>query len=264
MEEEQGAPDYVRLAAEVLHIANAPPDLARRLVSQALVVEDRREAWKKRGADAVSRAPSTAGVYIFRDEEGRALYVGKAVNLRRRLGAHFANRRWRAIKAPLARVAGVEWIEVGSELEALLREAELIERLEPIANVQVQAPDAGRREVPSALLADVIVIVPSIDSECAEIVGARLDGGWLMRRSRRNGADLRDDCRELTRFFRPAPGVGFDGTRLAPILFSWLAGRGREATRLDPRDQASARQLRERLGLLLSDPELFTHRIVVR
>ena len=38
------------------------------------------------------------GVYVLKDADGRALYVGKAVNLRRRLRAHFADRRWRALK----------------------------------------------------------------------------------------------------------------------------------------------------------------------
>jgi hypothetical protein len=35
------APDHQRLAAEVLGIKNAPPELARRLVAQALVLGDR-------------------------------------------------------------------------------------------------------------------------------------------------------------------------------------------------------------------------------
>ena len=65
---------------------------------------------------------------MLKDADGRALYVGKAVNLRRRLRAHFAERRWRAIKPAFARAADAEWQEVGSELEALLREAALIRR----------------------------------------------------------------------------------------------------------------------------------------
>src|SRR5262245_51652245 len=86
---EMGArPDYQSLAAEVLGIANAPPELAKRLVAQALVLEDRREAWSAAGERIAARAPDTPGVYVLRDAEGRALYVGKAVNLRRRLRAH--------------------------------------------------------------------------------------------------------------------------------------------------------------------------------
>ena len=43
------APDHQRLAAEVLGIRGAPPELARRLVAQALVLEDRREVWRAGG-----------------------------------------------------------------------------------------------------------------------------------------------------------------------------------------------------------------------
>src|SRR5262245_5972984 len=118
------APDHQRLAAEVLGICGAPPQTAPRLVAQALVVEDRREAWQRAGERIGREAPSTPGVYVLKDAGGRALYVGKAVNLRRRLRAHFAGRRWRAIKPELSRAAAAEWQEVGSELEALLREAD--------------------------------------------------------------------------------------------------------------------------------------------
>ena len=89
-------PDYQRLAADVLGIRGAPPDLARRLVTQALVVEDRREAWRRAGERICAAAPATAGVYVLRDAEGRALYVGKANNLRRRLRAPPAARKMRA------------------------------------------------------------------------------------------------------------------------------------------------------------------------
>src|SRR5207253_9736221 len=105
-------------------------------------------------------APVTPAVYVLRDADGRALYVGKAINLRRRLRAHFAARRWRAIKPDMARTADAEWIEVGSELEALLREQDLIHQLQPAANVQVSGPDLETRAIPPALVRDVVVIVP--------------------------------------------------------------------------------------------------------
>src|SRR5438093_11853135 len=85
-----GAPDHQQLAAEVLGIRGAPPDLARRLVAQALVVEDRRDAWRRTGERICSEAPASPGVYVLKDAGGRALYVGKAINVRRRLRAHFA------------------------------------------------------------------------------------------------------------------------------------------------------------------------------
>src|SRR4030088_260581 len=130
------APDHQRLAAEVLGIRGAPPELARRLVAQALVLEDRREILRQAGGGICGDAPPLPGVYVLRDSGGRALYVGKAVHLRRRLRAHFADRRWRALKPEMSRAAAADWHEVGSEIEALLREPALIQQLQPPVNVQ--------------------------------------------------------------------------------------------------------------------------------
>src|SRR6185295_16586086 len=148
------APDHRRLAAEVLGIRGAPPELARRLVAQALVLEDRRDAWIRTGERLCRDAPATPGVYLLKDADDRPLYAGKAVNLRRRLRAHFAERRWRALKPEMSRIADAEWQEVGSELEALLREAVLIRERQPIVNVQIGAPVLETREIPRALVRD--------------------------------------------------------------------------------------------------------------
>jgi predicted GIY-YIG superfamily endonuclease len=258
-------PDYQRIAEEVLGIRGAPEALARRLVSQALVLEDRREVWQRTGERICREAPAAPGVYILRDEGGRALYVGKAINLKRRLRAHFSGRRWRATKPMLARAVDAEWQLVGSELEALLREAVLIGELEPIVNVQTAAPALGTRDVPAALVRDVIVLLPSIEADSVELAAARVDGGWMLQRTRRSGADLRVHASRLWKFFparrlRPAAA----SSPLAPIAFSWLAGRGAAATRLDPGDAVSARDLQSRLAALLADEQLFGERIVIR
>jgi hypothetical protein len=80
----------------------------------------------------------------------------------------------------------------------------------------------------------------------------------------RDGAGLAAAVTRLWSFFRAlAAGDEGDDTALSPLVFSWLAGRGAAATRLDPHDGGSARELRRRIALLLDDPSLFTHRIVV-
>src|SRR5713101_1479381 len=152
------APDHQRLAAEVLGIRGAPPDLARRLVAQALVVEDRRETWRRAGDRICRAAPASPGVYVLTDADGRALYVGKAVNLRRRLRAHFADRRWRALKPEMSRAADADWQEVGSEIEALLREAALIQEVQPPVNVETAAPDLSPRDLPRFLARNALVL----------------------------------------------------------------------------------------------------------
>src|SRR5829696_4700077 len=255
------APDHQRLAAEVLGIRGAPPELARRLVAQALVVEDRRDTWRQAGERICRDAPTTPGVYILRDAGGRPLYVGKANNLRRRLRAHFAERRWRALKPHMSRAAAAEWQEVGSELEALLREAALIDDLQPPVNVQTAPPALSTRDVPRALVRDVLVLATSIETDSVELVAAAVDGRWLIQRTRRNGADLAVHAQRIMRFFRAALRRGADGPRLAPIVLSWLAQRGAASTRIDPRDLDDARDLRARLAALFADERLFVERL---
>jgi predicted GIY-YIG superfamily endonuclease len=255
------SPDHQRLAAEVLGIRGAPPDLARRLVAQALVLEDRRDTWRQAGERICRDAPATPGVYVLKDADHRALYVGKANNLRRRLRAHFAERRWRALKPEMSRAADAEWQEVGSELEALLREASLIQQLQPPVNIQISAPALATRDVPRALVRDVLVLAPSIEHDSVELVGAAVDGRWMIQRTRRNGADLAVHAQRVMRFFHAVLRRGIEGPALAPIVYSWLARRGATSTRLDPRDVRDARELRARLAALFDDERLFVERL---
>jgi predicted GIY-YIG superfamily endonuclease len=269
------APDHQRLAAEVLGIRGAPPELARKLVAQALVLEDRRDSWRRAGERICRDAPATPGVYVLKDADGRALYVGKAVHLRRRLRAHFADRRWRALKPEMSRAADAEWREVGSEIEALLREAALIDELRPQVNVQIAAPDLDAREVPNALRRDVLVVQPSVEPDSVELIGAAVDGRWLIQRTRRNGADLAVHARRIRTFFSGAERRTTNPERrtsnherrtirvslLSPLVFSWLTGRGATATRLDPHDIDSAMHLQERLAALFADDRLFVERL---
>jgi predicted GIY-YIG superfamily endonuclease len=254
------AVDHRRLAAEVLGIRGAPAELAKRLIAQALVLEDRRETWRRAGERICRAVPAVPGVYVLKDVEGRALYVGKAVNLRRRLRAHFAERRWRAIKPELSRAADAQWQAVGSELEALLREAALIHELQPPVNVQTAAPALDTRAVPRALLRDVLVVLRSIENDSVELVAARVDGGWMIQRTRRNGADLVVHAQRLTRFFKAGDWRPEAGD-YAALVFSWLAQRGATATRLDPHDARSSRVLASRLAALFRDERLFHERL---
>src|SRR5262249_14670405 len=139
---------------------------------------------------------------------------GKANSIRRRLRTHFSARRWRVLSAPFTRAVSVEWQEVGSELEALLREGELIATLAPPVKVQTAQPALETRAVPESLVRDVIVVVPSVEDDSVELIAACPDGAWLMQRTRRNGADLHVHARRLMRLFQSALRGRFDGARL--------------------------------------------------
>ncbi|MFB0834160.1 excinuclease ABC subunit UvrC [Arthrobacter halodurans] len=81
--------------------------------------------------------PTGPGVYRFRDQHGRVIYVGKAKNLRARLNSYFANPAALLAKthAMVHTAASVEWTVVGSELEALQLEYTWIKEFAPRFNI---------------------------------------------------------------------------------------------------------------------------------
>jgi DNA polymerase III epsilon subunit family exonuclease len=90
----------------------------------------------------VAGAPTTPGVYLFRDRNETVLYVGKARDLRARLRSYFSGDRQRpSVEAALGALERVEWRELGSELEASLEELRLIRELRPPANARAVRPD---------------------------------------------------------------------------------------------------------------------------
>ncbi|MCP3424494.1 excinuclease ABC subunit UvrC [Rothia sp. AR01] len=87
---------------------------------------------------ATGQIPTDPGVYRFRDEFGRVIYVGKAKNLRNRLNSYFADPQRLAPKtyAMVHSGASVEWTVVGSELESLQLEYTWIKQYAPKFNIK--------------------------------------------------------------------------------------------------------------------------------
>jgi excinuclease ABC subunit C len=82
--------------------------------------------------------PDRPGVYLFRDGDGRVLYVGKARNLRSRVRSYFGAPSGLEART-LAMVAAsrrVEWVVVTGEVQALLLEYSLIQQHKPRYNVR--------------------------------------------------------------------------------------------------------------------------------
>jgi excinuclease ABC subunit C len=84
--------------------------------------------------------PAKPGVYVFRDETGRVLYIGKAKSLRPRVRSYFqATPDTRAQIAQLpARVADIEVIVTSTEAEALHVEQNLVKRHRPPFNIRLR------------------------------------------------------------------------------------------------------------------------------
>lgn len=83
----------------------------------------------------IDRIPDAPGVYLFYGENELPLYIGKSKHLRTRVLAHFCadhlSDRALSLSQQVRRVA---WIATAGELGALLKEAELIKRLQPTHN----------------------------------------------------------------------------------------------------------------------------------
>jgi len=80
-------------------------------------------------------------VYLFRDEKGRVIYVGKAKSIRKRVASHFAKALLPSSPGHEEMVASTEHIEcvvVGSEAEALLTEQGFIKQYRPRFNIRLR------------------------------------------------------------------------------------------------------------------------------
>jgi excinuclease ABC subunit C len=91
--------------------------------------------------EKVAQFPTTPGLYLFKDDAGRVLYVGKAKSLRSRVASYFQPSaellmsRGPEIERMVADlVTDVDYLECESEVDALLRESRLIKDIQPRYN----------------------------------------------------------------------------------------------------------------------------------
>ncbi len=88
----------------------------------------------------IAELPRTPGVYLFKDAQGRVLYVGKSIDLRSRVTSYFQastdliNTRGPRIVEMVKQVHTIDYIECENEVEALLDENRLIKDIQPPYN----------------------------------------------------------------------------------------------------------------------------------
>ncbi len=85
--------------------------------------------------------PDQPGVYLFRDDRGTVIYVGKAKSVRKRVASHFSKAQVPSSPGHAEMVAAVEQIEcvvVASEAEALLAEQSFIKQYRPRFNIRLR------------------------------------------------------------------------------------------------------------------------------
>ncbi len=125
---------FPKLCANAIHVRDAV-DMLR----------SRRRARKTEAAERIppserpdlSSLPDDPGVYLFRDERGRPVYIGKSVSLRSRARSHFcAPAGW------TERAEVVDYRPTNSELGALVLENRLIKQHRPAGNKKLKRTDA--------------------------------------------------------------------------------------------------------------------------
>ena len=97
----------------------------------------------------VSKLPMSCGVYYFLDDEGKILYIGKSINIYKRVKQHFSGKGRKAEKLYQS-VAKIDYELTGSELVSLLLESREIKKHQPPINrIQKQS------EYPFVLTVDI-------------------------------------------------------------------------------------------------------------
>jgi len=96
--------------------------------------------WNDHIQRVLDTLPDKPGCYLMKDDKGRIIYVGKAINLRNRVRSYFHSTAQNDPKTRklVREIADIEWIVVGSELEALILEMTLIKRHKPRYNVRLK------------------------------------------------------------------------------------------------------------------------------
>src|SRR5512133_3482225 len=87
----------------------------------------------------VALLPDKPGVYLMRDQVGKIIYVGKAINLKNRVRSYFQLRGLSPkTEALVARIVTFETIVTASEMEALILECNLIKKHRPRYNISLR------------------------------------------------------------------------------------------------------------------------------
>ena len=86
-------------------------------------------------AEKLKQLPDLPGCYLMKDAAGTVIYVGKAVNLKRRVSSYFRGSHDAKTELLVADIVDFETVVVDSEDEALILEANLVKRHMPRYNI---------------------------------------------------------------------------------------------------------------------------------
>ena len=147
--------------------------------------------------------PDSPGVYFFLDGKGGILYIGKATSLRDRVKSYFAQdmllARGPKIVRMLELAENIEWQETDSALEALLLEANLIQKYQPSYNTDAKDDKSW----------NFVVITKEKFPRVLVERGKNLENGeWGMKNGEEKGKGKKNRHSPLRKTFGPFPSGG--------------------------------------------------------
>src|SRR5246127_3783388 len=89
-------------------------------------------------ADRRRELPDQPGVYLFRNDRGKVIYVGKAKSIKKRVASHFSNPSTRAGRDLVPMIDQIEALVVHTDAEALLVEQNFIKQYKPRFNIRLR------------------------------------------------------------------------------------------------------------------------------
>ncbi len=84
------------------------------------------------------KAPTSPGIYIFTNKSGKVLYIGKAIDIRKRVKSYFKKIDNPRIQVMVDEAAKLRFVETDSEIEALILESQYIKKYRPKHNVALR------------------------------------------------------------------------------------------------------------------------------
>jgi hypothetical protein len=168
--------------------------------------------------------PERPGVYLFHNREEQVIYIGKTRNLKNRIGSYFRitgeNEEKRELI--LKHLYSIEYRVLGSDLEALVEEHRLIDRLKPVLNTQTSIPERKLR-VP-----ECIILLPAAEEGFLKLYFLS-SGAPLLDMEYRPGVDISKHLSAVRE------GRGYAGDPCKVIAMGYLK-RYEEHTRVVPLD----------------------------
>lgn len=87
---------------------------------------------------AIKKFPLSPGVYLMKDKNGKIIYIGKATSLKNRVGSYFAGALDNKTAKLIGEIAKIDYRATDTVVEALILEANLINKYKPIYNIKLK------------------------------------------------------------------------------------------------------------------------------